>query len=389
MTRKINWNAAFSEHETNEEALMRMFNEQDIKKEAGTRSYLTVLASMFETTPMAVNKKLGRLRKEGKVGTCRPGGTWGTKKLSTIDKKFAAKDLPEKMLQLVIDGNDLLNARDVRQEEVFPEYDWKGWTGLVIGGDWHIEHYRTDARAAIECLKEIGREPHVLYGFNGDAVDVLRLRFIELENETLDIPIRRRKELVKYLFSLVPNTLFAVCGCHDNWMRTRGMQDVIEEIQEVIMGYYLGFGGVINLKAGDVTYRIAAHHKFGFESALNHFHPNYNYLRKIDSSVDVVAISHRHDIVGVAHVYWQEKDRVFVRSGSAQYKTNYAWKEGFRGAINRYPMILLNGTERRMINVMNYREGIQILRLLNEQYMKGKEATLPAGDVPIAPRTKP
>jgi len=105
--------------------------------------------------------------------------------------------------------------------------------------------------------------------------------------------------------------------------------------------------------------------------------------------VDIVAIAHRHDIVGVSHVHWQDKDRVFMRSGSQQYKTNYAWKEGFRGAVNRYPMVLLHGTERRMINVMNYREGIQILRLLNEQYVKGNDITFEAGDTPIYPNTKP
>jgi len=387
--RRINWNAAFSEHESNEEALMRLFNEQNIKKEFGKEGYLLALASLFSTTPMAINKKLGILRKAGRVGTLHPGGTWGTKRLVTIDKKFPAENMSEQFLKLVIDGNALLNARDVRQEEVSPSYDWKGWTGLVIGGDWHFEHYRTDAESVITTLKEIGREPHLWFGFNGDAIDVLRLRFMELENETLDIPLRIRYEMIRYLFSLIPNTLFVVTGCHDNWVRTRAFYDIMEELQKTIQGYYLGFGGVLNFKVGNVTYRIAAHHKFGFESVNNHFHPNYNYLKKMDAAVDIVAIAHRHDIVGVSHVHWQDKDRVFMRSGSQQYKTNYAWKEGFRGAVNRYPMVLLHGTERRMINVMNYREGIQILRLLNEQYVKGNDITFEAGDTPIYPNTKP
>jgi len=197
---------------------------------------------------------------------------------------------------------------------------------------------------------------------------------MELENETLDIPIRRRYEIIKYLFTLIPNTLFIVTGCHDNWIRTRAFYDIAEELQKVIQGYYLGFGGTVNFKTGDITYRIASYHKFGFESMLNHFHPNYNYLRKIDATVDIVAIAHRHDIVGISQVYWQDKDRVFMRSGSQQYKTNYAWKEGFRGAINRYPMVLLNGTERRMICGVNYREGIPYLRFLNEEYQKHKKS---------------
>ena len=376
--RKINWSAKFSEHESNEEALMRLFNEQQIKKECGNEGYLLALASLFNTTPMAINKKLGRLRKEGKVGTLHPGGTWGTKRLVTIDKKFPGKFLPQRLLKLIADGNRLLAERDVRQEEVFPEYDYKGWVGLVVAGDWHIEDYRTDTDAVIEMLKKIGREPNLFYGFNGDAGNFIDIRFLELENETIDIPLRRRYEIIEDLFSLVPNTLFAVLGCHDQWVHTRARYDIIEAIQGKILGYYLGFGGIVNFKVGNVTYRIAAYHKFGNESMYNDFHPCYNFLRKYDADVDVICVAHRHDKVGISQVYWQGRPRIFIRSGSEQYKTEYAWREGFFGAVNRYPMFLMNGTEKRMIAVCNYGEGIQILRALNSGELDG-DALLEAG----------
>lgn len=371
MVEQINWKEQFSRYETREEALIRLFNDPAIRQvHRGVKGqgFLIELASYFGVTPMAVNKKLGKLRKAGKIGYI--DNPTANMRVTMIDKKLAPDHSAQDMLDFVIQGNRLLNERDVRQESVRPVIDWKGWIGLIVGGDWHFEHYRTDTAQIVEDLKTIGQEPNLFYGFNGDLGDFIDLRFMELENETINIPLRRRYEIIEYLVSLVPNMLFMVCGCHDNWVRTRGRYDIIEAIQHKIMGYYLGFGGTVQLKLGDIDYRIAAYHKYGFESQNNHFNPNYNYLKKMDSTVDMVAVAHRHDIVGISQVYWQGKPKVFIRSGSQQFKTNYAWKEGFYGAIARYPMVLLNGSEKRMIAVVNFREGLPILRGLNDGTIK-------------------
>ena len=366
MGKQINWKALYSDFETNEEALIRMFNDQNLRRAFPHRfqsGYLSALAREFGVTPMAINKKLNKLRGVGKVGYF---GELDTARVVTLDKKMPPDSSPQDFLKFVIEGNKLLNARDVRQEIVYPVIDWKGWIGLIIGGDWHFEHYKTDTEALINDLKLIGQERNLFYGFNGDMGDFIDLRFMELENETIDIPLRRRYEVIRYLISLVPNMLFMVTGCHDNWVRTRGRYDIIEAVQQEIMGYYLGFGGTVVLKLGDVNYRIGAHHKFGHESMYNHFHPNYKYLQKMDAEADIVCIAHRHDIVGISQVYWQGIPKIFIRSGSQQFKTNYAWKEGFRGAIARYPMVLLNGTKKQMLCVVNFRTGLPILRALND-----------------------
>lgn len=364
----FNWSTPYNEEESFSDALIRLYNDH-INRFHSVQGALDSIAAEFGFTKMAVNKRLQFLKKNGKIhrfSDCYVP----PKPVLTPDKKFGEKDYPKKVLEYIIEGNKLLNKKDVRQEEVWPEIKSDKWIGLVIGGDWHFEHYRTNTEALVKELKMIGSEPNLYFGFNGDLGDFIDLRFMELENETINFPLRDRIKVIEYLVSLIPNMLFMVMGCHDNWVRTRARRDMIEDIQKSIMGYYLGFGGTVNFKVGKITYRIAAHHKYGYESGSNHFNPCYTYLNKMDATPDIVSFAHRHDIVGISYVYWQGQPRVFMRSGSHQYKTEYAWKEGFRGAVARYPMVLLNSQEKMMLPVVDFKTGLPILRALNDGSFK-------------------
>jgi hypothetical protein len=368
----IKWKELYSDSgtETKEEALIRIVNSDDFRVlyKHQNKGYLLDLAEEFGTTRMAINKKLGRLKDKGLI---RP--MMFEKTIVTPDKKFEKKHLVDDLLKLVIDGNKILREFDLRQEEVNPSLDYSGWVGLVIGGDWHFEHFRTNLEGIIADLKLIGGTPNLYYGFNGDLGDFIDLRFMELENETLDIPLRLRYKMIEKLVSYVPNMLFMTCGCHDNWVRTRARYDIIAELQHKIMGYYLGYGGILNWRLGVVTYRIASFHKMPGSSIYNPFHATMRFLRDTDANVDIVATSHRHDLTGMVHTYYQGQPKILVRSGSHQYKTNYAWKEGFRGAISRYPMILLNGSEKRMIPYANFKDGLPVLKALNDGRLKDEE----------------
>lgn len=285
------------------------------------------------------------------------------------------KEMPpvEELLNHVIAGQKLVRRFDPRQREAFPEYKTDKWIGIVIQGDWHFEHYKVDLEALVKDLDTIGAEQDVFYLFNGDAGDWSDVRFARegYNMPSIIIPIEMRHEILWYFISKIKNLLAVTCGCHDDWVKNRHF-DIIGEIKNKrnAMGlktYYLGYGGIINFKVGKETYRIAAYHKFGRESIYNDFHPCVKFLQAIDSSCDIVAISHRHDKVGIAHQFYQHVPRIFVRSGSHQYLTDYAWKEGFSGAISYCPMVLLNGSERRMKACVNYREGIEELRRLNKE----------------------
>jgi hypothetical protein len=249
-------------------------------------------------------------------------------------------------------------------------YKTKKWVGLIFHGDWHFEHYKTDFQELIKDLERIGAEQEVFYIFNGDAGDWSDIRFKDLSMPSVIIPIELRYEILFHLVSKIPNLLSVTAGCHDDWLKNRGFFDIIAAIQKKrnIIGlstYYLGYGGIINFKIGKIIYKIGVYHKYGNESALNDFLPCMKFLHQQDSSCDIVAIAHRHDKVGIAYQHYQHRPVVFIRSGSHQYITDYAWKEGFSGAIARAPMVLLNGEQKIMKACVNYKDGLRELRQLN------------------------
>jgi len=300
-----------------------------------------------------------------------------------LDRRILVPDIKvpppiEELLDYVVKGQDLLRAIDPRQREAFPEYKTDKWIGLVIHGDWHFEHYKTDLRSLITDLRAIGAEQDVFYLFNGDVGDWADIRFKGYNMPSVIIPIELRYELIYHLASHIPNLLAVVAGCHDDWLKNRGFCDIIGRLQQKrnekgLPTYYLGYGGTLHFKVGEATYRIAAFHKNGAESAVNDFLPCVRYLQKTDALADVVAIAHRHDKVGVSFQYFQHRPVVLIRSGSHQYMTDYAWKEGFSGAIARAPMVLLNGAQKEMRACVDYRQGLADLKRLNSEKPEKKK----------------
>ena len=283
----------------------------------------------------------------------------------------------EELLEHCIKGNELVRDFDPRQREVFPKFDTKRYVGIVFHGDWHFDHYKTDLRTLMNELEEIGKAEDVFYVFNGDSGDWADIRFAGYNMPSMIMPVHLRYKVLFHMVSKIKNLLAVVSGCHDDWLKNRGFFDIISALKDKanalgLPTYYLGYGGQINMTVGKILYRMAVYHKFAGESTVNDFHPCVKYLQQMDSTADIVAIAHRHDKTGIAYAHFQRLPRVYVRSGSHQYLTDYAWKEGFGGAIARAPMVILNPFKKQMIACPNYKEGLEQLRMLNANLPKDK-----------------
>lgn len=284
------------------------------------------------------------------------------------------KELPpdKKLIDLMIQGQEIIREFDPRQREVYPSYNTDKWVGIPFFGDLHVDHYKTDLKGIAEDFDAVGGEQDVFPIVNGDFGDWADIRFPGYNLPGMILPMRLRYKLCHEILDKLKNLLAVTTGDHDDWLNNRGFFDIIGALQERrnekgLKTYYLGYGGFINFKVGKNTYKLGVYHRYKHESKLNIFHPNINFLRDLAPDCDVVAIAHRHDTVGISYQMYQKQPRVFIRSGSHQYLTDYAWKYGFGGAIAMSPMVLLNGAKKQMIACPNYKEGLEELRRLNKE----------------------
>lgn len=172
MPRHMDWSERYSEDETKEEALIRIVN-------SATRfyfGYLSDLARSFRTTTMAVNKKLGKLRKAGKVK-----GYYGTAHESSADKgsKFGSdwsEDTVKGVASLNIVSEEFLEIEEALKKYNIDEDIWEVarfkrgcWTtaiaartfeGKVVTEEKLIKNYTIAIvfKRKIEDAKEIAYE---------------------------------------------------------------------------------------------------------------------------------------------------------------------------------------------------------------------------------------
>jgi hypothetical protein len=279
---------------------------------------------------------------------------------------------PEKLLEHLILGHELVRANDIRNREVFIDLKTPAkYIGLAFLGDLHIDHYKTDVQSIVDALESLGKSPNVHVIINGDFGDNSEIRFNPegYHMPSIVLPLDMRMKIMHHLISKIPNLLSVTAGDHDLWVKNRAF-DMIAELTKKTnadghMTKYLGPGGFINLTVNSLPYRLGVYHRFKTESALNDFHPCMKFLQLMDASCDIVSIAHRHDKSGIQFCHYQGMPKVLIRTGSAQYLTDWAWKEGFFGAINRSPMVFLGADKREMLIAPDYKQGLRMLEKLN------------------------
>jgi hypothetical protein len=283
----------------------------------------------------------------------------------------AEKDF-NRILDYLVMGHKLVREYDGRERDVYLDFNTdEKWIGIPFLGDLHFDHYKTDVLSIIDALDRLGAEKNVFVIVNGDFGDNSDIRFNPegYQMPSVVLPLDMRKRVLQYLISKIQNLLVVTCGDHDDWVKNRAF-DMINFIKEKrnasgFKTHYLGYGGFLTLGLNGIPYRMGIFHRFKNESQQNDFHPCMKFLQIMDSSCDIVSIAHRHDKSGTSFCYYQGLPKVLVRTGSAQYLTDYAWKYGFFGAINKSPFVILGTRKKEMLATPNYEEGIRQLRALN------------------------
>lgn len=286
------------------------------------------------------------------------------------DKKHPEKDM-DQLIQLYDDMRKEVNKYELNQSEITGQINTQlDWILLVITGDYHIGSMATDIKAIQSDMNLIKNTPGAYYAMVGDGTDNF-VKGIGIDAHEQILSPKTARKMFSHLIKIVQDKLlFLVHGCHDDFSIRIDDYNLIEDIAEETGCAYLGYGGKLNLLINnDTLYQIAAWHKRKANSMYNMFHPCITYLQRHDMNCDIVCVAHNH-VTGITDQIFQERQRIFIRTGVYKTTDRFSRKLGFKSITNQepdhiVPCILLNTNKKEMRTASSIEEGIDMLKIFN------------------------
>ena len=166
-------------------------------------------------------------------------------------------------------------------------------------------------------------------------------------------PPELQKELVENLYSkLKGRWLWLIQGCHDEWSHNADDFDLTKYMAKHLGCANLGFGGLVNLTVGTQEYKIAARHKYRYNSSYNWTHAPKQLVRFEEKDADIAVVAHNH-VSAIEQTQEPDKGRVYIRPGSMKGADRWARSLGFKDAGRNMPCVVLWHNERRMMAFMD------------------------------------
>lgn len=239
------------------------------------------------------------------------------------------------------------------------------WIALVASGDWHIGNINVNFKALREDIDTVASTDGMYYVFVGDGTDNFTATSIPNGMHEQIISPRGARIAMGRLFKKIAHKMIAaIMGCHDAFTVKTADFNILEYLTDNLHIPYLGNGGTINIVVNDVTYRIAARHKYRFQSSLNLSHTCRQYVRHADPYADIVAIGHNHEsYIGQEDIF--QKPRIFVRTGGYKPTDRFAESLGYEQQDCWIPVVLLNTKKKEMRMASSIQEATQTLESLN------------------------
>jgi len=251
-----------------------------------------------------------------------------------------------------------------RYDEVDIEIPTKRPIALCFIADTHIGSIDVPldyVRSRFELLEE---HPYIYVGGCGDMIDnYLPTSHVEGMFGQM-FPPELQKELVENLYAkLRGKWLWVIQGCHDDFSHKADDFDLAKHMAKHLNCANLGYGGLINLKVGDQTYKIAIRHKYKYNSSYNPTHSPKQLVRFDYKEADIAVVAHNH-ITAIEQSAEPDKDRIYIRPGSMKGPDRYARSLGFRDTGKQMPTVILWPDKRKMLAFMDLEQAIEIFKNL-------------------------
>lgn len=247
--------------------------------------------------------------------------------------------------------SDKIYNLEYREEEVNYEID-NDYAYIVGLGDLHLENFWTHLDKIQRDIETIKKTNNLVVFFAGDATDN-PVKYQDLSFEDL-APPRYSRRFFEIILNVIKNKIGGmISGDHERHGEEKADFDYLQELARRWDLPYLGYRGKINLKVGDVDYKVALTHKAKGHSEYNPFHPLVKLARKT-MEFDIGLIGHRHTS-NIAIQSVRGKQRAFLTVGSYKVEDRYSRQRGYspNEADLQTPVLKVNGKGEKSFEILS------------------------------------
>lgn len=320
-----------------------------------TEEYYNRIAEVMDITFHAVDCRIRRLLKKNNY----PQGINGLRELLgapiTVEDQIEIDDVSWRdMLPAIAQMKKLRSRNNASSHHIDVNVRTTDPICVIPFGDAHIGAIGTDYELFQRITDEIIETPNLYIILMGDELDLaIKLRSIAEVLTSVLTPELQVQFMRSWLEEIKHKVLFAIQGNHDARIKQFTGLDVPRNIITKVVPYSTGICHV-NLKVGEVMYRIAAAHKFPGHSMWNVNHANKKYSAMQYPEGDIYMGAHTHR-PGGAFDWESGRLKVYLNSATLKTKDEYAatWFSILTSPV--YPCVVLHPNEKLIMPFVSVR----------------------------------
>jgi len=233
---------------------------------------------------------------------------------------------------------------------------------LIPIADWHVGAKWVWYNRIEEDIDFIRDTANVYTGLCGDFCDnISNSPFRSKSTRAQTLTVQQQKVFAEtYLKEIRGKVLWLLNGCHDEWSHENDGFDLAQYLaHKDAIGYFMGHNGWINLKVGNIVYKLFVTHNTISNSRMNEGY-GLKWVCMRGGGFDIGIQAHKHT-PHVEDFILRKKRRYLVTCGSYKGKDRYGSKKGYPPLKLEIPGIILNPESKEVIQNIDYRELIPYL----------------------------
>lgn len=253
-------------------------------------------------------------------------------------------------------------------EEEYPEYNQKfslkNDSLIICMSDFHFgsKAIKKTLKVLNKHMKKIKPLKNVFIIFVGDLTDYGPAGPKGMEHDQ-QLKYKNQLSMAEAFIDEFGEKILAMAtGCHSHFAyKVTGDFQERELAKKTYGGIFIGDGGILNLKVGQITYKVFMSHKVRGGSKRNPASGLFNIaMESIDFDVGVTA--HRHN-PAVTMRPLRDKQIHMINCGSYKGLDLFARKSGYAPVLNSTPCFYLDSKERKVVSFLDLEEGLEYMEL--------------------------